>query len=171
MTVGNRRLAVGLTVISCGVLLGVVGVSVAIASGFGESTTCSSREGRAIFERAGLPAGELTAVQGCTEEHRFLREGEWRTAVGTAKRERVLELLEQGAVDRQRASPYDGYRRGVPMDVVATPRDREWRDGESLSYRDAVDIDGYEWDRYVEWGKARNGDEYMLMVIIEAENM
>lgn len=53
------------------------------------------------------------------------------------------------------------------MPVNTSPRDREWRDGEALSFRDRVSIDGDLWDRYIEWGRGTDGDGYFIHVLLD----
>lgn len=157
--------------LAIGVLFGASVISCSLLGD--ESSTCDVSEGQETFEAAGVDTDDLTIVEGCTEVFEGLREGELRTAVATGDQAAVESALRKGSIDLSSvsSSPFEAIEVPPSFDVLVTPPGQEWSEGERLIHRDQVDYRGRAWDRYVEWGRQRDGERYMVAVVLETGSM
>lgn len=165
---GKARICAPVSVVGCWCILA------AACSFIGdESRSCDTGEGGETLEAAGVGTEGLAVVEGCTEAHEGLREGEQRTAVAKGDEAAVDDALEFGGVDLADASSSPVEARSAPdsFDVATTPSDQQWQEGERLSHRDRLESGGREWDRYVAWGRERGGEGYLVVVVLETGSM
>lgn len=137
-----------------------------------DSSACGTGEGLEILGAAGMGTEGLTVDEGCTYAVEGLRSGEVRSVVATGNEQAVEAALEQGGLDRSRASSsrWDAVDL-PPFDVTATPSGQEWSDGDLLVFRDEIDHRGRPWDRYVAWGRKRAGTDYMVAIVLETGSL
>lgn len=141
-----------------------------------ESTSCGMDEAHETFAAASFPVDKLTVLEGCTRVVTGLRSGEVRGAVAIGTEDAVLEALQSGSVNSSLGSlgpsPVGGhYILPDSFDVRVTPFDGTWREGDRLSARDSVDFRDRPWDRYVLWGQERDGENYMIGIILEVGSL
>lgn len=138
-----------------------------------ESALCGVDEAHETFAAAGFKVDELMVLEGCTRVVTGLRAGEVRGAVAIGTEDAVLEALQSGSVDSSLGpSPVgDHYILRDSFDVRVTPFDGTWHEGDRLSARDSVDFRDRPWNRYVLWGQERDGENFMIGIILEVGSL
>lgn len=133
----------------------------------GEQTQeCGTDEAAAILRDAGFDPSGLVVVEGCSfAVVGGLREGTTRNAAAKVGASDVSSVLEEAGVPIAEAIPTRDQDTGPWL----IPSETDFQQG--LVVRDSVDVDGRARERYVSWGRAANGDDYLIRVVLDSGSM